>query len=230
MPAGTAWPTDRTLPHVTVWDSGLTVGNWSDTTGDHPILTKSGEPTAMARRLIGDRWPEVEALIAQARAELAESIADAEYKKRAKLVCFGRGGDSVDWGRGCSSSGYGTPERPHAADMANRTDGQHIPDGCPVIDKREARDLVRAAIMGPMVNVDLADDGVDRCPVPSAMMAEALAGNQYGTLVTAQAVHRATSAAPGPLDRVSTAVYVEFWRAAGARIGHYQAGRIVWDA
>ena len=36
-------------------------------------------------------------------------------ERTAKLVCFGRGGDSVEYGGGCHGSGYGTPENPHAS-------------------------------------------------------------------------------------------------------------------
>ncbi len=45
----------------------------------------------------------------------------------AKLVTFGNGGDTVHFTRGCCSQGYGSPERPHAADPANK----NIPDGTP---------------------------------------------------------------------------------------------------
>ena len=55
----------------------------------------------------------------------------------AKLVCFGQGGDSVEYGSGCSGSGYGTPENPHAA---NPGPDCIIPDGTPAIDKRAAVD------------------------------------------------------------------------------------------
>ena len=74
----------------------------------------------------------------------------------AKLVTFGAGGDSVHFTRGCYSQGYGTPERPHAADPATK----NIPDGTPVVDTRPAVNTKEGfawAIKGPLVDVDLAE-------------------------------------------------------------------------
>jgi hypothetical protein len=83
----------------------------------------------------------------------------------AKLVTFGRGGDTVYFGAGCTSSGYGSPDRPHAAESR---DGLIFPDGCPVIDKRAAVDTPEGyhyVFSGPMVNVDLPDGHIDACPL-----------------------------------------------------------------
>lgn len=147
----------------------------------------------------------------------------------AKLVCFGNGGDVVHIGRGHTVSGYGTPERPHAA---RTRDDITYPDGTPVIDKRPAIDTdegYRWVFRGPMVNVNLADDECDRCPKPSPLFAAAVAGNAYGTLLAGQATSRAKGEQRGPLDDVSTAEYIDGWRKVGARVGHYRDGAIVWD-
>lgn len=142
----------------------------------------------------------------------------------AKLVCFGRGGDSVEYGGGCRGSGYGSPEKPHAAHP------DEIPDGTPVIDKRPAVDTAEGyswVFKGPIVNVDLPDNVVDACPQPSAALAAGVAGNAYGSLLAMQAAHAKPT--PGPLDSVSTQEYIAGWRAVGARIGHYEKGVIVWE-
>ena len=151
---------------------------------------------------------------------------DSAMERTAKLVCFGRGGDSVEYGGGCHGSGYGTPENPHASA------GCIIPDGTPAIDKRPAIETDEGfnwVFKGPMCNPDLVDDEVTECPEPSWALAAGVSGNQYGALLTLQHAHKATQRTPGPLDYVSIRQYVEGWRQRGARIGHYQGGVIVWD-
>lgn len=146
-------------------------------------------------------------------------------ERTAKLVCFGRGGDSVEYGNGCRGSGYGTPERPHASA------GCIIPDGTPAIDKRPAIETDEGfnwVFKGPMCNPDLVDDEVTECPEPSGALVAGVSGNQYGALLTLQHAHKAVSRTPGPLDFVSIRQYVEGWRRVGARIGHYENGVIVW--
>jgi hypothetical protein len=160
-------------------------------------------------------------------------------KRIAKLVWFGRAGDTVEYGGGCHSSGYGSPEKPHAAATAGKGDDFVIPDGCPVLDKRPALDTpegYRFVYSGPMVNVDLAPGEVDRIGdisdsiVAQAVMAEP--GNGFGPLAAysiAQTKAKA-KATYNSLDHVDTATYVRLWKELGARTGHYQGGIIVWDA
>lgn len=146
--------------------------------------------------------------------------------RTAKLVCFGLGGDSVEYGGGCRGSGYGSPERPHAAA------GENIPDGTPVIDKRPAVATPEGTawvFKGPMCNPDLPDDVVEECPEPSQALAAGVSGNGYGTLLAIHGLHKIRNSSPGPLDYVSIRKYVEGWREHGARIGHYENGAIVWD-
>lgn len=147
-----------------------------------------------------------------------------------KLVSFGRGGDSTEYGKGCHGSGYGSPERPHAADPAKHT----IPDGTFAIDKRDAVETPAGFALvfnGPMVDVDLPDGESSECPEPSEIMAGAMSqsGNSFGTLLALQSAHKATKKTPGPLDFVSISEYVAGWRSVGARIGQYTAGQIVWE-
>ena len=152
--------------------------------------------------------------------------------KTAKLVTFGRGGDTVEYGRHCRSTGYGTPESPHTANP-ERCD---IPDGCPVIDKRPAIETPEGyswVFRGPMVDVDLAPNCVDQCPdLSDNIMVRAMAeepSNGFGQLATLHQAHKAKAKTPGPLDSVDIATFIAGWRDRGARIGHYEHGKIVWD-
>ncbi|AMV35705.1 hypothetical protein VN12_26670 [Pirellula sp. SH-Sr6A] len=153
----------------------------------------------------------------------------SQMKYVAKLVCFGAGGDSVEWGGGCRSTGYGSPERPHAAEPE---DGKEYPDGTPVIDKRPAvktKAGFRHVFNGPIVQVDLEDEETEDLPEVSSVMAGALSegGNEYGALLT---LHKSQSRSkPGALDFVSIKKYVDGWREVGARIGFYKSGKIVWE-
>lgn len=147
-----------------------------------------------------------------------------------KLVTFGRGGDTAYCTGNATISGYGRPDRPHAGESCER---HPIEDGTPALDLLPALETdegFRHALRGPMVDVNLADDEVDRCPDPSPIFAAAVSGNQFGTLLAMQSVAKAAApAAPGPLDSVSRSAFIAGWLAVGARLGHYQNGRIVWN-
>lgn len=150
-------------------------------------------------------------------------------KRIAKLVCFGRGGDSVEYGGGCHGSGYGSPENPHAAAPSETC---IIPDGTYAIDKREAVDTPEGyswVFKGPMCNPDIPDGECDECPVPSALFAGAVADNEFGQLLTIQTAQKAAGHKRTGLDMVSVAEYVAGWREHGARIGRYQNNVIVWE-
>ena len=142
-----------------------------------------------------------------------------------KLVVFSQGGDRVYCAGSNACTGYGTPEKPHAA--ADR----HIPDGTPVIDNREAANTDAGfgwIFAGPMVNVDLPEGEIDACPLPSPEMAAGLQGS-FHMLAKLHTAARAENTPTGPLDWVSIACYVQGWREHGARVGHYQNGAIVWE-
>lgn len=81
----------------------------------------------------------------------------------AKLVTFGKGGDTVYIGANHTISGYGNPERPHAAD--SQKDTLEIPDGTFAIDKRPAVETEEGfawVFKGPMINVDLVESETDK--------------------------------------------------------------------
>lgn len=143
----------------------------------------------------------------------------------AKLVTFGRGGDTVYLGKGSTISGYGKPENPHAAK------GETIPDGTPVIDTRAATETTEGiawVFKGPMVDPDLPDGACDSCPQPSEVLAGGLTGG-FRNMAALHMLSRAKKEKRGPLDHVSVSEYVQGWREHGARIGSYQNGVIVWE-
>jgi hypothetical protein len=148
-------------------------------------------------------------------------------KRIGKLLAFGNGGHSIEFGGGCRLSGYDRPETFDGWDDA--------PDGCPVLDKRPAIDTdagYRHVFQGPMVNVDLADDQVDECPkLDGNLMVTAMvgAGSEYGTLAVLQMAHGSKPAGPDPLDSVSTSVYMDGWVKLGARRGVVQNRQIIWS-
>ena len=148
----------------------------------------------------------------------------------AKLVTFGEGGDSVYFSRGCYSQGYGTPERPHAADPANR----NIPDGTPVIDTTPAvktKEGFTWALKGPMVNVDLAEGECNPMEIDKDSLvagAPASTNKTFAFLLALQMTAKHGVPTRGPLDYVSIAEFALGWKEHGARIGHYEAGKIVW--
>jgi len=148
-----------------------------------------------------------------------------DLRSVAKLVVFGEGGDTVEYGGGSRGSGYGRPSNPHAADPKTTI----IPDGTIVLDKRpavETKDGLSWVFRGPMVNVDLKEGEIERCPTPSYLLQEALKTNAYGALLAihrSQQEHEVTS-----LDSVSIVDYCAGWVKVGARIGHYEGGEIIW--
>ena len=79
------------------------------------------------------------------------------------------------------------------------------------------------AFRGPLVNVDLAPGEVDALREVPAMMASAMAGNSYGTLLAMQATHN-RSTGPGPLDGVDVETWVRGWKAHCARAGFIRGG------
>lgn len=150
-----------------------------------------------------------------------------EKRETAKLVEFGRGGDRVHFGSGHASSGYGTPDNPHAADPACYI----FPDGTPAIDKRDAVKTPEGfswVFKGPLVDVDLPPGTVDKLNLGASPAPAEGQEDMFGALV---ALQRATADTEnlGPLDTVDARTYIEGWRRHGARIGHYQNNVVVWD-
>jgi len=104
-------------------------------------------------------------------------------------------------------------------------------EGAIVVDMREAVETAEGyfwAIRGPMADIGLSDETVDRCPNPSSIFANAVADNQFGTLLILQKACTG-SGEPGPLDSVSPRRYAQGWKARGARIGTIRNNAIVWE-
>jgi hypothetical protein len=147
-----------------------------------------------------------------------------DEKPIVKLVVFSQGGDRVLRTDG-TCSGYGTPERPHAAA------GEDIPDGTPAIDNRAAVETDTGfswVFAGPMVDVNIPWGVVNKCPTPTPEMVAGMQG-VFSTLTGLQLAARQERQAAGPLDMVSVEEYVNGWRDHGARIGRYQDGQIEWE-
>lgn len=145
-----------------------------------------------------------------------------------KLVVFGVGGDLVHYSHNHTSSGYGTPDNPHAA--------ADLPDGVPVVDLRPAvaTDVGRRQVfVGPMVNVDLHDDEIDRFDdghPATKLVHAATKGNSFGALLgLSKACHTLAPDEPGPLDFIPTTAWIARWRRFGARIGTTADGSIIWE-
>lgn len=139
-----------------------------------------------------------------------------------KLLTFGRGGAtayvSARTTRRCASW---RPDGPLPTDS----------EGAVVVDTRpavETRDGFRWAVIGPLVNVDLPPGESRPLPACEPLIAAAVAGTEYGTLL---ALHYGTQTdgIAGPLDEVSIPAFVAGWRAVGARVGRVIDGRVVWE-
>lgn len=139
--------------------------------------------------------------------------------RTAKLVMWGLGGISVEWGGGCSSSGCTTRDflRPDF-------------DGAVILDKRAAVQTPEGLLWvfkGPIVDVDL-DDG-DCDVLGSHDISVSLAAGVEGVYAGLLASHVGNAAARGPLDSVSMGEYIQGWVDRGARVGRIVDGDVVWD-
>ena len=70
--------------------------------------------------------------------------------------------------------------------------------------------------------------GINECPEPDPIFAEAVKDNQFGSLLS---IHNAfkKKGEPGPLDTVNIADFYSWWKSYGARTGKVINGQIVWD-
>lgn len=122
----------------------------------------------------------------------------------------------------CSMSGW----RDDPATWASDT--KEIPDGTPVVDASELLDRdPYLAIRSPMCDPLLDADQVNACPDLTVGIGPMLAASGWGGLMsTHERAKRTEPREPGPLDSISVAAYVRWWRVRGARIGVYRGGRV----
>lgn len=147
----------------------------------------------------------------------------------------------------CTHSGYEDPESfcplyhwwaDAAGVMRSHWSNYNVAaDGIPVIDKRAAVETLEGGawvFRGPMVDVSLKDGDVDASPMPSEIMAGALAETAFGGLLAEHVEARVQQKPRSGLDSVSIAEYVQGWREHGARIGRAfrnadGTGTIIWE-
>ena len=140
-------------------------------------------------------------------------------KLQSRLVVFGGSGDKVYYGKNCETSGYGTPVKPHAA--------RDIADGTPVLDIRPAIATnagIKWAIIGPMVDVDLADGEVDKLPEIIPFVKQMIHPSMSGLVELQEAAETI-----GPLDHVCTQEYIDRWVELGALAGTYADGHPLFN-
>lgn len=147
-----------------------------------------------------------------------------------RILSFGNGGHSEHYKKqGNTSSSLSGYDKPENWKPKENTDYSQ----CIVINKIPALDTpegYRHVFTGPMVSPDLEGDGIEECPTPSDIMANALQGNAYGSLLNLQAAQKTVGKTPGALDSVSPEVYANGWRSLGAKIGRVENNKIVWES
>ena len=88
------------------------------------------------------------------------------------------------------------------------------------------------AYLAPLVDVRIDDDTIKRCPdLGASIVAQAIkaTGTGFAPLIQMhEAAQTHAPAEPGPLDSVSVAALVRWWRQRGATVGEYRDGGIVW--
>lgn len=169
-----------------------------------------------------------------------------KIKKRAGLLHFGARGHTIH-ASSETCQGYEDPEsfvRPYhwwahpPEQMSLHWDSYEIPaEGVAVVDVRAAIETPEGyswVFKGPLVDVDLADDQVNECPMPSPILAFGLAQSGYGLLLADHVVAKnSPQRKRSSLDSVSVSEYINGWREHGARIGRFfvrnGAGVIEWE-
>ena len=105
-------------------------------------------------------------------------------------------------------------------------------ESCTILDKSMVAesDLIHNVISGPMVDVSLPPNTVDRFSTKDKQTASKMLpglGGAYSVL--AKAAIEETPEKYGSLDRLSLDLYVDFWRKLGAKVGTYTNGKVQWE-
>lgn len=125
-----------------------------------------------------------------------------------------------------SSSGWSYDPRTWA-------NNQTIPDGTPVIYTGHLlAERPALAWIAPMVDVRLDDNTISRCPdLGQSIVAQAIkaTGTGFAPIIDCHEKAQAIAPAePGPLDSISVAALVRWWRQRGATVGEYRGGAVIW--
>lgn len=149
-----------------------------------------------------------------------------------KLIFFGEGNTVVEY-ENCHESGYDKPEAFFALDhwhydsFLKYRDPRHW-EGVPWIDKRVAVNTPRGfswVFRGPMVNVKLKPDEVDKLPEVDPWFAASMHPTNQALLVMGKATSKTQKY--GSLDYVDVATYVRLWVEHGAVAGFVRDGHFI---
>ena len=154
-------------------------------------------------------------------------------KNTARVLSFGKGGHTIYYSGHGTCSGYCDPES--FINRDNHSDEVWPSDGVPVVDMRSAVDTKEGwswVFKGPMLDPDIKDGEVDKCPALEPFHVVAFSG--FGSALLAGVSSQLTKERAGALDSVSTKEWVEGWRNHGARVGRCfvkdNQTTIVWEA
>ena len=146
--------------------------------------------------------------------------------KKGLMIDFGLGGHGIEFGAHSRLSGYENPES-FQERYAKGDYKEYDLGGAVVIDKRiPVTERPSLALSMPMVNVDLpkgeTEPFTDKARESARYMIPGLGGSFQTLALLAQ------DKTYSGLDYVSLDIYASLWRKAGARIGRFTGGRIVW--
>ncbi len=129
---------------------------------------------------------------------------------------------------------HGEGDKSRVSFYTNRLDDclDYATEGCTILDKSMVAesDLIHNVISGPMVDVSLPPNTVDRFTTKDKQTASNMLpglGGAYAVL--AKTAIEETPEKYGSLDKLSLDLYVDLWRKLGAKVGTYTKGKVVWE-
>lgn len=155
-------------------------------------------------------------------------------REKAALITFGKGGHTVYYFKRENYSsrchGYESPDSFVTREYIKKDTDCEYPLGTPVVDLIPALEVqedggVSIAFSTPMVNVDLPQHSLQKCPEPSEMLLMGLQG-EFKILAKAKKEYPKFTG----LDQVDITTYIDIWQRYGARIGKItKGGKIKWE-
>ena len=148
--------------------------------------------------------------------------------KQVKFCSLGLGGNSMEYGGGCTRSGY-----LHSVEEVAKHYAHELTEGVLLLDKRPVlEEQPGCAFASPMVNVDMQEGDVDRFMERLSSsdhivldMLKEYSG--YGGVIQAAEVASEIGAEYGPLDYVPIPVYVDWWVSRGAALYRWDGEQFV---